>query len=186
MGGPLPRFTLDVFGQAERRLLRVEGPFYRAFRVQHVLAGGADTRLFCSFPPFALRLALKPFNLQSLISHLTNSNGCGNLRTKVLLTVSPFGPFLFSATPCVFATVRFLSLLPAEASLCFHNLTNPFSRNPFIFTSIQNPRGCGGYSVRLFTSRRSRGTSHALSMACRLLFSLGSLFRIPFLCFQQL
>ena len=25
--------------------------------------------------------------------------------------------------------------------LCFHNLTNPFSRNPFIFTSIQNPRG---------------------------------------------
>ena len=31
MGGPLPRFTLDVFGQAERRLLRVEGPLYRPF-----------------------------------------------------------------------------------------------------------------------------------------------------------
>jgi hypothetical protein len=31
---------LDVFWQAERRLLRVEGPLYRPFRVQHVLAGG--------------------------------------------------------------------------------------------------------------------------------------------------
>jgi len=27
-------------------------------------------------------------------------------------------------------------------SLYFHRLTNPFSRNLFIFTSIQNPRGC--------------------------------------------
>jgi hypothetical protein len=27
--------------------------------------------------------------------------------------------------------------------LCFHTLTNPFSRNPFLFTSMQNPRGCG-------------------------------------------
>src|SRR5258708_40376842 len=36
----------------------------------------------------------KPFNPQILISHLTNSNGCGNLQTKVLLTcprvVPPF------------------------------------------------------------------------------------------------
>src|SRR5258708_16567161 len=28
--------------------------------------------------------------------------------------------------------------------LCFHKDTNPFSRNPFIFTSMQNPAGCGG------------------------------------------
>jgi hypothetical protein len=35
-----------------------------------------------------------PLNPQPLISHLTNSNGCGNLQTKVLLTVSPFRPFL--------------------------------------------------------------------------------------------
>jgi hypothetical protein len=28
--------------------------------------------------------------------------------------------------------------------LCFHALTNPSSRKPFIFTSIQIPRGCGG------------------------------------------
>src|SRR5260370_34187535 len=30
---------------------------------------------------------------------------------------------------------------PLSAALCFHNLTNPFSRKPFCFTSIQNPRG---------------------------------------------
>ena len=36
----------------------------------------------------------KPFNSQSLISYLTNSNGCGILQSKVLLTVSPFRPFL--------------------------------------------------------------------------------------------
>jgi hypothetical protein len=32
----------------------------------------------------------KLFNLRRLISHLTNSNDCGNIRPKVLLTVSPF------------------------------------------------------------------------------------------------
>jgi hypothetical protein len=48
------------------------------------------------FPSFDLlhTLVRKLFNPQSLISHLTNSNGCGNLWTKVLLTVSPFRPFL--------------------------------------------------------------------------------------------
>src|SRR6266851_5074379 len=30
-------------------------------------------------------------------------------------------------------------------SLCFHTLTNPFSHKPFLFTSIQNPRGGGGH-----------------------------------------
>jgi hypothetical protein len=37
------------------------------------------------------------------------------------------------------STGRFDALLPP---LCFHILTNPFSHNPFIFTSIQIPRGC--------------------------------------------
>src|SRR5882762_7514875 len=27
--------------------------------------------------------------------------------------------------------------------LCFHGLTKPFFRNPFVLTSIQNPRGVG-------------------------------------------
>ena len=34
----------------------------------------------------------KPLNPQPLISHLTNSNRCGNLSPKVLLTVSPSRP----------------------------------------------------------------------------------------------
>ena len=45
------------------------------------------------------------FNLGSLISHLTNSNGCGNVQPKVPLTVSPF---------------RFLP----------HPQLDPFSRSP--------------------------------------------------------
>jgi len=32
--------------------------------------------------------------------------------------------------------------------LCFHALTNPSSRKPFIFTSIQIPGGCGGTSLQ--------------------------------------
>ena len=32
---------------------------------------------------------------------------------------------------------------PILFALCFHTLTKPFSRKPFIFTSMQNPRGCG-------------------------------------------
>src|SRR5713101_7817540 len=31
---------------------------------------------------------------------------------------------------------------PILFALCFHTLTNCFSRNPFPFTSIQIPRGC--------------------------------------------
>src|SRR5437868_133964 len=29
--------------------------------------------------------------------------------------------------------------------LCFHRVTKPFFRNPFVLTSIQNPRGCRGH-----------------------------------------
>src|SRR5882762_11727684 len=29
------------------------------------------------------------------------------------------------------------------SALCFHTLTNPFSRNSFLFTSMQIPWGCG-------------------------------------------
>ena len=41
----------------------------------------------------------------------------------------------------------FLSPPPEMAGLCFHTLTNPSSRKPFIFTSTQIPRGCGGCSA---------------------------------------
>src|SRR6267378_6400635 len=33
------------------------------------------------------------------------------------------------------------STAPFLPALCFHILTNRFSRKPFVFTSIQNPRG---------------------------------------------
>src|SRR6266478_2894874 len=32
---------------------------------------------------------------------------------------------------------------PLRTALCFHGLTKPFFRNPFVLTSIQNPGGCG-------------------------------------------
>ena len=41
--------------------------------------------------------------------------------------------------------VSALSIAVDLLALCFHILTNPFSRNLFRFTSIQIPRGCGGY-----------------------------------------
>jgi len=31
---------------------------------------------------------------------------------------------------------------PTKSPVCFHNLTNPFSRNAFILKTIQKPRGC--------------------------------------------
>jgi len=131
----------------------------------------------------------KPFNSQSLISYLTNSNGCGILQSKVLLTVSPFRPFLLpqprvcsrnrrllpSYAPYasrmdlrdaprnanispILSTLRILPVATGVSGqrtpchsftpifegpllFCFHNLTNPFSSNPLVFTSIQNPRG---------------------------------------------
>jgi len=44
--------------------------------------------------PLLIPSAASPQTPQStaFISHLTNSNGCGNLQVKVLLTVSPFSP----------------------------------------------------------------------------------------------
>src|SRR5258708_4373327 len=53
-----------------------------------------------------------PFNPQYLISHLTNSNGCGNLKTKVLLTVSPFRPSLLPLLRVCFRNRR---LVPSSA-----------------------------------------------------------------------
>src|SRR5260221_14376710 len=54
----------------------------------------------------------KSFNPQSLISHLTNSNGCGNVRIQFLLPVPPFHPFLLPP-PGVFSRNR--RLLPSYA-----------------------------------------------------------------------
>src|SRR5260370_8063918 len=40
---------------------------------------------------------------------------------------------------------------PLFFALCFHTVTNPFSRNPFRFTSIQNPGGGGIFCAHLAT-----------------------------------
>src|SRR6266849_6892032 len=55
---------------------------------------------------------IRPQPIQStvFISHLTNSNGCGNLQAKVLLTVSPFLPS-FLPQSGVFPRVSSLSAL---------------------------------------------------------------------------
>jgi hypothetical protein len=52
--------------------------------------------------------------------------------------------------------------------LCFQRLTNPFPRNPFIFTSIQNPRGVGPSTLPA-TSHQSRITSHVSLLSCSVL-----------------
>src|SRR6266403_1733567 len=79
----------------------------------------------------------KPLNPHSLISHLTNSNRCGNIWTRVPLTVSPFRPFLPPATPCVFATRRFCP------SFVFILLRTAFPQ-PFCFEIHPHCPGCGG------------------------------------------
>jgi len=72
--------------------------------------------------------------------------------------------------------------------LCFHTLTNCFSRlstgrlagKPFGFIAPE-----GLFPFRLFTSHRSQVTSHAFSSACRLFFSLCPLLQARSLCFQR-
>ena len=85
-----------------------------------------------------ISVARKPFNSQSLISHLTNSNECGNLQTKVLLTVSLFRPFLlpqprvFSRAPyCKFFRMRSLAPNSLEGY-------GKCARNPFRFRSYKD------------------------------------------------
>src|SRR5258708_25491178 len=74
--------------------------------------------------------------------------------------------FLPSAPRLIVFTLR--RLHSQILALCFHNLTNPFSRNLFIFTSIQNPGGAG---VRPRSQLRVRCASVAnpmFSAVCRL------------------
>src|SRR5258708_209559 len=81
--------------------------------------------------------------------------------------------------------------IPTLSPLCFHGLTNCFSRNPFIFKNIcVAPPECAPQS-RLSEQQLRRLADHAplsssLSSNCALLFSLAALFRTPILCFQQL
>jgi len=129
-------------------------------------------------------LARKPFNPQSLISHLTNSNGCGNILAKVLLTVSPLRP-PFPPQPRVFpyASLPLTTHYPLSPALYFHTLTNCFSRNPFIFTTICVARGC---HLSIPISALCVSVANLVfSATCRLLRSLCPLLYTPVLCFQS-
>jgi hypothetical protein len=66
-----------------------------------------------------------PFTSQPLISHLTNSNGCGNLQTKVPLTVSPSRPS-FSPQPHVYPRASPDSTLQRQPSRT--NLVGPMPK----------------------------------------------------------
>ena len=79
--------------------------------------------------------------------------------------------------------------IPRLSPLCFHGLTNCFSRKPFIIKNI-----CVAPRVsppnRLSEAQLRRLADHArlspsLSINCGLLFSLAALFRTPILCFQH-
>src|ERR1700730_8682960 len=136
-----------------------------------------------SFFVFCPQTVRNPFNSQSLISHLTNSNGCGNMWFKVLLTVSPFRPSFLPQLRVSPSVHRFLSplfsyrykSLSAQPS-CFHIHTKPPGCYPPASLIETSPPLCLSVSV----------ANLILSTTCRLLFSLGSLFRTPVLCFQQL
>ncbi len=71
--------------------------------------------------------AQKRLFVSPLLATLTQTPGMG---VPPLLQFPPRCHRVSVATQILFA-------------VCFHILTNPFSRNPFCFTSMQIPRGCG-------------------------------------------
>jgi hypothetical protein len=78
---------------------------FRFERVGHLV-------LFVPFWRSPAQARPQPIQITDCISHLKNSNGCGNLQVKVLLTVSPFRPFL-PPQPRVYSGSR--RLLPSYA-----------------------------------------------------------------------
>jgi hypothetical protein len=103
---------------------------------------GRGCRSWCLVPTLEILCSThrNPFNRQSLISHLTNSNGYGNLRSKVLLTVSPLRPS-FSPRPEVFSRpFRFCSQQPSvrHAVSCSCRLFGVAEKvNSFVIKQIQ-------------------------------------------------
>jgi hypothetical protein len=105
---------------------------------------------------------------------------------------------LDSALPSCYLSYKQSAFL---SPLCFHNLTNPFSRKSLVFTSIQIPRGVWrvlfpGCALCLGAPACPDpvGVANSIfSAACSLLlalslegFSLGPLFRRRVVCFQRL
>jgi hypothetical protein len=68
--------------------------------------------------------------------------------------VYPKGPRHLPSLPTTHDRIAFslsTTHYPLFFALCFHTVTNPFSRNPFRFTSIQNPGGRGSSALYLAT-----------------------------------
>ena len=109
----------------------------------------------------------------SFNSHLTNSNECGNLQIKVLLTCPRIVPPSFTNSECTLKVIDFLLLY-------FHRLLNPFFRNSFVFTSIcVAPCYFRAPLVGFHRAERSRSTTHVFSMDCPLFLSLLPFFARP-------
>ncbi len=123
---------------------------------------------FASFRLRTLDFSLRSFShldpLFSITSALfsQNTGGCGyqhfrvtlclrrRMRHVALVSPVPSLDCVYFPSPRGCTTNLRFSLLgvsvplwqPILFALCFHTLTNCFSRNPFPFTSIQIPRGC--------------------------------------------
>ena len=144
---------------------------FRFERVGHLV-------LFVPFWRSPAQARPQPIQITDCISHLTNSNGCGNIQVKVLLTVSPFRPFL-PPQPRVYSgdSSRHMRHV-APRSL-------PFSARCAYFPSPQ-----GVYPHAFSASRHVLpsvspclyGKPHVLSSLPPL--CLCALFQTPFLCFQ--
>jgi hypothetical protein len=88
----------------------------------------------------------KPFNPQRLISHLTNSNGCGNLRLKVLLKVSPLPPS-FLPQPSVYPPLP----IPLFPLLTTHH-SPPTFRHPLFSYTYELPLPSDRFAAPLFSN----------------------------------
>ena len=71
-------------------------------------------------------------------------------------------------SPFIFITIQIPPHRPSiKISFPFTSLQTPFSATPLFSHQYKTP-GCGSISACLFTSHRSRITSHVLSVACSL------------------
>ncbi len=150
------------------------GLLFRFERVGHLV-------LFVPFWRSPAQARPQPIQITDFISHLTNSNGCGNLQVKVLLTVSPFRPFLPPQPVCI--------LVAGDSSRHMRHVAPrslPFSARCAYFPS---PQGCtlihSALHVR-WSFLRVSVASPMFSAVCRPFVALCALFRTPVLCFQQL
>ena len=142
-------------------------------------------------------LIRKPFNPQSLISHLTNSNECGNLQAKVLLTVSPLPPF-FLPQPSVCSPNRRLlpshgprgaNISPILSTLRIPPVATGVHPNPFRSYALTSVSQCLCGKSNILSSlpplcRSLRSFSHLLplfSIACRLFLQNTGGWGIPIL-----